>query len=205
MGLLSESTSGPQAADSRRPSARLAPIALWCATVALMLLVSTSPSRAEVLAGNQVEAVFLFNFSHFVEWPSPQNAEPGAPYVIGILGDDEFGTRLDETVRGEVIDNHPLIVRRFHHIEEVTDCRILFIDHSENDQLSRILSALNHRSTLTVSDIPGAAEHGVMIQFVIENNRVRLRINQSAARAANLTLSSNLLRVAELVSTSTGE
>lgn len=46
----------------------------------------------------QVKAVFLFNFAQFVTWPS-QPAD--APLVIGILGDDPFGSYLDETVRGE--------------------------------------------------------------------------------------------------------
>jgi hypothetical protein len=44
-----------------------------------------------------------------------------------------------------------------------------------------------------------------MIQFTVDNNRVRLRINQDPARTADLSLSSKLLRVAELVGTSKGE
>ena len=38
-----------------------------------------------------------------------------------------------------------------------------------------------------------------MIQFATENNRIRLRINVEAARAAGLTISSKLLRPAEIV------
>ena len=38
-----------------------------------------------------------------------------------------------------------------------------------------------------------------MIQFVTDKSRIRLRINLDAAQAANLTISSKLLRVAELV------
>ena len=108
-------------------------------------------------------------------------------------------------MRGELINSHPLVVRRFHHIDEVGNCRILFIDRSEGAQLSHVLAALDHRSTLTVSDVDGASEHGVMVQFVTENNRIRLRINVDSARAAGLTISSNLLRPAEIVSTIKGD
>jgi hypothetical protein len=38
-----------------------------------------------------------------------------------------------------------------------------------------------------------------MIQFVSDQNRIRLRINLAAAQAANVTISSKLLRVAEIV------
>ncbi len=44
-----------------------------------------------------------------------------------------------------------------------------------------------------------------MIQFVTENSRIRLRINVESARAAGLTISSKLLRPAEIVATAGGE
>ncbi len=82
-----------------------------------------------------------------------------------------------------------------------TDCQILFIDRSEGAQLDQILAALDHRGTLTVSELEGSSERGVMIQFITENNRIRLRINVESARAAGLTISSKLLRPAEIVAT----
>ena len=42
-------------------------------------------------------------------------------------------------------------------------------------------------------------QRGVMIRFVAANNRIRLRINADAAKAAGLSISSKLLRPAELV------
>jgi hypothetical protein len=40
-----------------------------------------------------------------------------------------------------------------------------------------------------------------MIQFATENGGIRLRINVEAARAAGLTISSKLLRPADIVDT----
>ena len=178
---------------------------ILCAAFGLTFLAHSASAIAEAPTEYQVKAVFVFNFSHFVEWPSQAFTAPDEPFVIGILGDDPFGSRLDEAVRGELINSHPLVVRRFHHIDEVGNCRILFIDRSEGAQLSHVLAALDHRSTLTVSDVDGASEHGIMVQFVTENNRIRLRINVDSARAAGLTISSNLLRPAEIVSTIKGD
>ena len=108
---------------------------------------------------------------------------------------------MDEVVRGEQINGHPLQVQRFHSLAEVERCQILFIDRSESGRIGQILAALNGRSTLTVSQADGAAEHGVMIQFAVEDSRVRLRINVESARAAGLTISSKLLRPAAIVGT----
>jgi hypothetical protein len=159
---------------------------------------------AEAPTEYQVKAVFVYNFSRFVEWPPQTFTAPTEPFVIGILGSDPFGARLDEAVRGEQIDQHPLVVRRFRDLGEIGDCRILYIDRSESAQLQQILAALDHRRTLTVADLDGSSERGVMIQFATENNRIRLRINVASARAAGLTISSKLLRSADIVGTRNG-
>ena len=162
-------------------------------------------SAADAPTENQVQAVFLFNFSRFVEWPPQAFAAPSDPFVIGIVGTDPFGARLDEAVHNEQINGHALTVRRFRSISEVDNCQILFIDRSEIGRLSLILAALDHHSTLTVSQADGAAQRGVMIQFATENSRIRLRINVDSARAAGLTISSKLLRPAEIIGTGAKE
>jgi YfiR/HmsC-like len=174
-----------------------------CAALAAALLLQATPA-AELAAEYQVKAVFVFNFSHFVDWPAQAFTAPNEPFVIGVLGGDPFGVRLDEAVRGERVTEHPLTVRRFRSIDEVEDCQILFIDRSETGQLSRIVSALNHRSILTVSEIDQAAENGVMIQFATENSHIRLKINLDSAHAAGLSISSKLLRLADIVGPSPG-
>jgi hypothetical protein len=176
---------------------------LLCGTLVLTAL-GRGASGAEVPTEYQVKAVFVFNFSRFLEWSPQAFTAPNAPFVIGILGDDPFGARLDEAVRGEQIDQHPLVVRRFRNLSEIGNCQILYIDRSESAQLQQILLAMDHRSTLTVSELDQSSERGVMIQFMTENNHIRLRVNVDSARAAGLTISSKLLRSAEIVSTRTG-
>jgi YfiR/HmsC-like len=149
----------------------------------------------------RLKAVFLFNFAQFVEWPASAFPEPDSPLVIGVLGEDPFGAYLDETVRGETVNDRPLTVRRYRQVEEIGGCHILFVSRSEQGRLGEILDSLKGRSVLTVSDANGFASRGGMIGFVTEENRIRLRVNLEVARAANLTISSKLLRPAQIVST----
>lgn len=149
----------------------------------------------------QLKAVFLFNFAQFVEWPASAFATPDAPLVICVLGEDPFGPYLDETVRGEKVNDRRLEVRRPHGLEEVEGCHILFVSRREEGRLTGILDSLRGQSILTVSDAERFATRGGMIRFVTDRNRIRLRINLEAAKAANLTLSSKLLRPAQIVPT----
>jgi hypothetical protein len=50
-----------------------------------------------------------------------------------------------------------------------------------------------------VSDLDNSARRGVMVRMLTENGKIRLRVNIDAVRAAHITISSNLLRAAEIV------
>jgi hypothetical protein len=156
------------------------------------------PVHSALAAEYQVKAVFLFNFAQFVEWPPSAFPERQTPLVIGVLGRDPFGAYLDETVRGERVNNRPLTVRRYRRVEEIQTCHVLFISRSEADRLDQILASLKYRKILTVADVESAASSSVMIRFVTQQNKIRLRINPEAAKAANLTISSKLLRLGEI-------
>ena len=162
-------------------------------TAALMLV--QSPKASEY----QVKAVFLFNFVQFVDWPRAVAPDSQLPLVIGIIGNDPFGPFLDETVRGERLGTRPIVLRRYRQITEIGGSNILFISRSESERVPEILSAVKNRPILTVSDGDTFANQGGIIQFVTDKNRIRLRINLAAAQAANITISSKLLRVAEIV------
>ncbi len=170
--------------------------------IAAVLLFATGAAvRAQVPPARdyQLKAVFLFNFAQFVNWPATAFADAQSPLVIGVLGEDPLGVFLDETVHGEKIGDRILVVQRYRRIEEIRHCHILFISRSETSRLKAVFAILNGRSILTVGDVEGFARAGGMIRFVTENNKTRLRINVEAAKAAHLTLSSKLLRPAEIV------
>lgn len=170
-----------------------------CAALLMaLLLVAAAPALAAPTEYD-VKAAFLFNFSQFVDWPEVAFAEPRSPLVIGVLGTDPFGSALDEIVRGEIVKGRPLEVRRFRSVNELDTCHILFIDRSEQQRFAGILASLHGRSILTVGDFEGFAASGGVIHFVTAGNKIRLRVNLDAARAASLTISSKLLRPATIV------
>ena len=171
-----------------------------CIAVALLSLAAAAVARAQASPTEyQVKAVFLFNFSQFVDWPPAAFADNRAPLVIGVLGDDPFGATLDEIVRGETVNGRSLVVRRYQSIDQVAACHILFIDRSQQAQLEAIVAALKNRSVLTVGDFEDFARRGGMVRFVTVGNRIRLRINLAAAQQAELDISSKLLRPADIV------
>jgi hypothetical protein len=155
--------------------------------------------RSKLTQEYDLKAVFLFNFAQFVDWPANAFADANTPITIGVLGQDPFGKSLDEVVANESAHDRKLVVRRFQTPEQVDSCQILFISASEAGRLDHIFAALAHRSVLTVGESREFTAHSGIIAFEVAQHRLRLRINVAAATAANLTISSQLLRQAEIV------
>jgi len=157
------------------------------------------PLRAQAFKEYDVKAAFLYHLAEFVDWPPEAFPAAEHPLVIGVLGADPFGKALDEVVKNEEVKNRKLDVQRYHSMEEVKTCHILFISQSEAGRLEQIFSSLKDRKILTVGDTEGFAQRGGIVRFLTEKNKIRLRINLDAAKAASLTISSKLLRAAEVV------
>jgi hypothetical protein len=169
------------------------------ASVWLLSAGSEASAKTAISREYEIKTVFLFNFAQFVDWPPEAFANPQAPLVIGVLGDDPFDGYLDETVRGEKVNNRPFVVRRYRRAEDIDVCHVLFIGRTEHRKLEHILAVLKGRSILTVGDMEGFARDGGIIRFVTENNRIRFRIDEDAAQSVHLIISSKLLRLAEIV------
>jgi len=145
----------------------------------------------------QVKAVYLFNFGKFIEWPP--DAAKRESFDICVLGHDPFGSVLESTLAGEKIGNLQALARRISSVREATNCEILFISSSESARIKQILGSIEKRGVLTVSDLPDFTNGGGMIQFVVQDNKIRFAVNLTAAEKAGLTISSQLLKVATAV------
>jgi hypothetical protein len=167
--------------------------------VAVALSWLAAPLPAATVAPNEyaLKSVFLYNFCHFIEWPNSAFNSPNEPLIIGVIGQDPFGSLLKEAVQGETYHGRPIQIEHYRSPKEIKHCHLLFIGRDENPQLPTILDAVASKSVVTVGETDDFLERGGMITLPAERNRVRLRINANALRAASLDVSSKLLRVAD--------
>jgi hypothetical protein len=175
--------------------------ARWLLLAVLALLAALPRARAQPAPPleYQVKATFLFKLAQFVEWPAAAFADPKAPFILGVLGDDPFGGYLDELVKGEKIGERAFVVRRFHRPEETTACHVLFISHTETSALERDFAQLKRRSVLTVGEADAFTRLGGMVRFAIEEGKVHLKINPEAAKFCDLIISSKILTADTIV------
>ena len=157
-------------------------------------------AHAQVLDEYQVKAAFLFNFVKFIEWPPQASKGSSDPINICILGEDPFGNSLEDAVKGKTVEGRTFLVPvRISEVQQASACQILFVSSTERKHVRAILAALKAPGVLTVGETEGFAAQGGMINFKLEDGRVRLEVNVEAAERANLRISSKLLSLAQIV------
>lgn len=159
----------------------------------MLLQAQPAPSREY-----QVKAVFLFNFTQFVEWPASAFDSVEAPLVIGVLGKNPFGTYLEQTVSGETVNGRPITVQYCNNVQEAQSCHIVFMNTDDAKKTKQIIHALKGKDILTVSDAPEFARLGGMIRLFKQVNKIRLQVNLDASKESELVLSSKLLKLADI-------
>jgi hypothetical protein len=149
----------------------------------------------------KVKAAFLYSFTKFVQWPPSTITNSNGPVAVCVFGENPFGGSLQEILAGKTFNGRPFAVKEVTSTQEGRACLILFISSSEHKRLKAVLETLQGAAVLTVGDTQGFAEDGCVIDFVLEDNKMRFEINPIAADQARLKISSKLLSLARIVST----
>jgi hypothetical protein len=154
---------------------------------------STGPTEYEL------KAAFLYNFAKFVEWPPSAFANPQSAFLICVLGPDPFGSALDDALLRHSIQGHAVALLRMKRTADMVGCQILFVPASERNRLPEVTAKLRGQSVLVIGENEDFAASGGVIQFALEQNRIRFLINTDAADRSGLKFSSRLLALAKIV------
>ena len=190
---------------------------LLIVAVVLLVLLVTSNASAESTSAQykeyEVKAAFMYNFLKFVNWPKEKMAQDNNEIIIGIIGDDPFGSAAD-IFKGKTIEDRKLVLKRFEdarqlkemsendknkRTEELRKCHLLFICSSEQKYVRDIIDLVGSNGVLTVGDTENFIESGGIINFFLEDNKIRFDINLDSADKAGLEMRSQLLRLARKV------
>jgi len=167
---------------------------LLCSLLLLLVLAPAHAGPSEY----EVKAAFIHNIAKFIEWP----AAPRAPNALKfcVLGQNPFGAALvalqGKFIGGMAWEVAPAIPRN-----RLKECSVLFISASEYENLNWVLNDIKDSPVLTLGDTEGYAGRGVMVNFYLENGKIRFEINLESANRAGLKVSSKLIQIGKLIST----
>ncbi len=145
----------------------------------------------------EVKAAYVYNFTKFIEWPSPRLV---SGLTICLCGKDSLAGFLDEAVRGKSTHGLPITIRRISPREGGwEECHVLFFGGDiRAAQVETMLKRLQGRSVLTIGESVGFAAKGGMLELFVDHDRVRFEVNVPAITAAQLRASSRLIELSRV-------
>jgi len=164
-------------------------ILIFVAWIACMPLAT----NAEPVPESAMKAAFLYNFALFTEWPAHAEA-----INLCISPEDSLAYALN-SVEGHEIRGMRLNVTHLTTFPDVSSCDILFLGESDRLRARELLGRVGNSPVLTVTDVDGLVEQGVMIGMFTSNKHLAFEVNLDASRRSGLALSSKLLHLARRV------
>lgn len=179
------------------PSLRLARslVALAC-----LALGAAARARGQAAPGDleqQVKAAYLLNFTRYVDWPGGVFAGDDDPVTLCVVAPPGFDLVVRSTVEGRRSRGRPVTVVVPDTPAQAAECHVAFLSPAEG--LGPWMAALRGSHTLTVGEGGRFLQRGGMVSFVIVEETVRFEVNQAAALAAGLHISSRVLALATRV------
>ena len=181
-------------ASRQAPQRRAALVALAVLNVAM-----GAPAYADPPLELAVKATYLYKLAPFVSWPGAAYVAPNGPLTICVQGVDPFGAVLDQAVGGQVVDGHPLAVRRLARLDAGSGCQSAYLAGGPAQSPAQALAAVDGAPVLTVTDDSRGGTARGIVHLLIDGGRVRFSIDAAQAERNGVAISSKLLVLAVAV------
>jgi hypothetical protein len=166
---------------------------LMFTAIGILLLFSFTNVSAQK---EKFQSLFIYNFSKYVKWPDGQSSDE---FVIGVLGSSGMTKALRAMSADRKVNGTKIVIREFNSPSEVKDCHILYVSESASSKLNDVISNTGNNPILIVTDNPGMAKKGAVINFVERDGKIKFELNQKFAEARGLKVSGSLVSLAILV------
>lgn len=138
---------------------------------------------------SNAQAMFLLNFSRLIKWPDTQSQ---GEFIFGVLGDQEVYNSLVAITAGKKVGLQPIVVKLYKDTKEIATCHVLFVSNSKISQFSDVLTRVQNKGSLVVTEKKGMVNSGSTIDLILAGDKLRYVLNEENARKNNLVLSKNL-------------
>ena len=149
-------------------------------------------------AQRRIEAAYLYKFGAYITWPAEAFTAADSPFVIGVAGDDDMADELTTLVAGRTLNGRPMLVRKIRAGQSIAGVRILFVA-AGTEQGDTLIDAARDNTTVCVTEGANGLERGADMSFEVINDRVRFDVSLDSTHFRGVTVSSQLLSVANKV------
>ena len=162
----------------------------------ILILCMVSGARAQQETDYAIHANIIYRFTKYIDWPVYKKS---GDFIIGIVGDSPLYDELKTFVANKMVGDQKIVVKRISASDASFNCHILFINEDESWNLKKIAATTAGTPTLIVSESDGLASKGSCINFLIDDEHLKLEINKNNIERRNLSIATELLQLGKIV------
>lgn len=147
-----------------------------------------------------LKTICIERFTRFIEWPEKPLRNNFNLVYIGDY-DDPMKQVLESTFKSVNIKNHKVVFTHCKHIADLKkrEIDILFISKDLYGKVDEILAFTANKPILTIGDKENFGEQGVLINFFLQQNKLKFEINEQAVKKSGLSVSFHLYKLAKVI------
>ena len=175
----------------------------FTAAVLLIAMAAAPLGWAQATASREykLKVAYLYNFARYVTWPETAFESANAPFVIGILGHDPFGSSIDVLAAKKKAGQRDLVIRRIKTIDDYHPCHILYVSGTQFTAVhERLVTRAAGQPVLIVGDSQEFTSRGGTVSFYADaDGTIGFAINIDAVERQGLVVQAPVLKIASVV------
>lgn len=158
-----------------------------------------SPFAQSADADQALKSAIIYKLPKFVQWPKDAFKNKEQAFSICLIGNPSLEHALN-SLKKRKIKKRSIHIKRINYSEiNKKTCHLLFISQSKKKFLKKILSSIEKKPILTISDIKFFADNGGNIELYRKKKHFAFKINNYTAKQSNLILSAPLLSMSKVI------
>lgn len=159
--------------------------------IAALLIMSIGTKVSGNIAKTQ--AMFIYNFLRHIKWPEGNTQNT---FTIGVYGNSQTYEQLQIFTKDRKIGTKLIVIKKVKTAEEASNCQLIFVPNTNSKKISELKNYMGNKACLIVSEKQGMNANGSTIEFVIQDNKLKFKINEERAKQQNLVFSKALIDMA---------
>lgn len=139
----------------------------------------------------KMHSLYIYNFIKNIKWTNV-----GDTYIVGVFADDATTKGIKTTIGSRTFNNKKIEVKKITTVSEAGDCHIVFVSTAQKGSIKQLVTPSIIKNTLVVSEEGGIGK-GVSIAFLLDNSKLKFKINEPVCKSSGLQISATLLSLSQ--------
>ncbi|MCF6361618.1 MAG: YfiR family protein [Cyclobacteriaceae bacterium] len=139
----------------------------------------------------KMQSLYIYDFIKNIKWNNVEDK-----YLVGVFADESTVAAINDVIGIRKFNNKTIEVTKVSTATEAGKCQIVFVSSPFKSTLKQLNTPSVLKNTLLVSE-EGGINDGASIAFILENSKLKFKINESVCTASGLQVSATLLSLSQ--------